>query len=186
MHLLNYNEEETFYLYLSIIKNTDFKKIYNNNLELLNKYIYFLKKYIEMYTPKIAQYLKDNIIEPSFFCQTWFFTLFTKYNSFFNINNYPKSIVLILENFILDGYIAIFRAGITFLNYYQNKMILLEKDRFLKFLINDMSQDMITNENFNLFRNLFEYNKNLINFEDFCLLENIYNFEIKINEENNN
>ena len=186
MHLLNYNEEETFYLYLSIIKNTDFKKIYNNNLELLNKYIYFLKKYIEMYTPKIAQYLKDNIIEPSFFCQTWFFTLFTKYNSFFNINNYPKSIVLILENFILDGYIAIFRAGITFLNYYQNKMILLEKDRFLNFLINDMSQDMITNENFNLFRNLFEYNKNLINFEDFCLLENIYNFEIKINEENNN
>jgi hypothetical protein len=65
-------------------------------------------------------------------------------------------------------------------------MILMEKDRFLKFLINDMSQDMITNENFNLFRDLFEYNKNLINFEDFCLLENIYNFEIKINEENNN
>ena len=186
MHLLNYNEEETFYLYLSIIKNTDFKKIYNNNLELLNKYIYFLKKYIEMYTPKIAQYLKDNIIEPSFFCQTWFFTLFTKYNSFFNINNYPKSIVLILENFILDGYIAIFRAGITFLNYYQNKMILLEKDRFLKFLINDMSQDMITNENFNLFRNLFEYNKNLIKFEDFSLLNIIYNYEIKIDEENNN
>ena len=186
MHLLNYNEEETFYLYLSIIKNTDFKKIYNNNLELLNKYIYFLKKYIEMYTPKIAQYLKDNIIEPSFFCQTWFFTLFTKYNSFFNINNYPKSIVLILENFILDGYIAIFRAGITFLNYYQNKMILLEKDRFLNFLINDMSQDMITNENFNLFRNLFEYNKNLIKFEDFSLLNIIYNYEIKIDEENNN
>ena len=186
MHLLNYNEEETFYLYLSIIKNTDFKKIYNNNLELLNKYIYFLKKYIEMYTPKIAQYLKDNIIEPSFFCQTWFFTLFTKYNSFFNINNYPKSIVLILENFILDGYIAIFRAGITFLNYYQNKMILLEKDRFLEFLINDMSQDMITNENFNLFRNLFEYNKNLIKFEDFSLLNIIYNYEIKIDEENNN
>ena len=186
MHLLNYNEEETFYLYLSLIKNTDFKMIYKNNLELLNKYIYFLKKYIELYTPKIAQYLKENIIDPSFFCQTWFLTLFTKYNSYFNINNYPKSIVFIFENFILDGYIAIFRAGITFLNYYQNKMILMEKDRFLKFLINDMSQDMITNENFNLFRNLFEYNKNLINFEDFCLLENIYNFEIKINEENNN
>ena len=65
-------------------------------------------------------------------------------------------------------------------------MILLEKDRFLKFLINDMSQDMITNENFNLFRNLFEYNKNLIKFEDFSLLNIIYNYEIKIDEENNN
>ena len=184
MHLLDFDEEETFYLYLSIIMNTDFKIIYKNNLELVNKYIYFLRKYIEMYTPKIAQYLDENIIDPSFFCQTWFFTLFTKYNSYFDIKNYPKSIVLILENFILDGYISIFRAGITFLNYYQNKMILMEKDQFMNFLINELSQDMISNEKFNLFRNLFEYNKNMITFDDFYLLENIYKYEIKINEEN--
>ena len=184
MHLLNYNEEESFYLYLSIVINTEFKNIYKNNLELLNKYIYFLNKYIELYTPKIAQYLKENIIDPSFFCQTWFFTLFTKYNSYFNINNYPKSIVLILENFILDGYISIFRAGITFLNYYQNKMILMEKDQFMKFLINELSQDMISNQNLDLFRNLFEYNKNMIKFDDFYILDNIYEYEIKINEEN--
>ena len=184
MHLLDFDEEETFYLYLSIIINTEFKIIYKNNLELVNKYIYFLRKYIEMYTPKIAQYLDENIIDPSFFCQTWFFTLFTKYNSYFDIKNYPKSIVLILENFILDGYISIFRAGITFLNYYQNKMILMEKDQFMNFLINELSQDMISNEKFNLFRNLFEYNKNMITFDDFYLLENIYKYEIKINEEN--
>jgi hypothetical protein len=101
--------------------------------------------------------MKQYKIEAYFYCPSWFFTLFTGiFQNFNDTENYPKCLILIFENFLLNGYLAIFQVGFCLINYYKEKIIQLDSNNFGEFLTTYLNQcDIFLNENFNIFKQNF-------------------------------
>ena len=71
---------------------------------------------------------------------------------------------MVLEDFILDGWSAIFNSGFTLMNYNFDKIMMYEGDKLITFMINDLCElDSIKNENFNIIKKLYEKNSVKIN-----------------------
>ena len=69
---LTNNEEETFYLFLSIFDGTDYGKLFIKDLEKLKKYFYVFGRLMNVLLPELDFYLKDNKIDVSYFVSPWF------------------------------------------------------------------------------------------------------------------
>ena len=143
------NEEEAFYLFLSIFDCTDYGKLFVDDLEKLKKYFYVFGRLLNVLLPELDYYFKDNRIDVSYFVSPWFITLFT--NTFQNIKdkNNPKILLRILDLFFFSGWKSIIKIGISLLKNYENEIMALTFEELLQFLIgNILKSDFFQKENF--------------------------------------
>ena len=119
------DEEEAFYLFLSIFDCTDYGKLFVDDLAKLKKYFYVFGRLLNVLLPELDYYLKDNKVDVSYFVSPWFITLFT--NTFQNIKdkNNPKILLRIFDLFFFSGWKSIIKIGISLLKNYENIIMTL-------------------------------------------------------------
>ena len=143
------DEEEAFYLFLSIFDCTDYGKLFVDDLAKLKKYFYVFGRLLNVLLPELDYYLKDNKVDVSYFVSPWFITLFT--NTFQNIKdkNNPKILLRIFDLFFFSGWKSIIKIGISLLKNYENIIMTLTFEELLQFLIgNILKSDFFQKENF--------------------------------------
>ena len=132
------DEEEAFYIFLSLMIDSVYSSLFINELENLNILFYQFERILSHALPEIHSYLKDNKITPGFFISPWFITIFT--NAFVDkqdINN-KKIIMKIFDLFILGGWKAIIKIGISLLKFNELKIIKTPMEELLNYLTNEI------------------------------------------------
>ena len=162
--LLGYDEEKTFNYMLAFEMNTKYAELFKDDIKLLKIYFIILDKIINLYKPELYYKFVDSYISTNIYSTTWFVTFFTNGNCVFEKKDAPKYLLMVLEDFILDGWSAIFNSGFTLMNYNFDKIMMYEGDKLITFMINDLCElDSIKNENFNIIKKLYEKNSVKIN-----------------------
>ena len=128
LQLLDFNEERAFYFMLGLEKNTKFKDLFENNLNLLTSFFEVFAKILKINIPEIYQHQINNEVKPNLYLPPWFLTLFTFICTKFEKEKAPKFILLVVESFLLNGWSAIFNAGYTIIKYHRNDIINLKTD----------------------------------------------------------
>ena len=137
------NEEEIFYLFLSMFVNTNFSKIFYKDLIKLNNYLEILDKLIEIFLPVVYVHLKNNKINHNFYASAWLITLFT---NTMNKNKNIKVLIKIFDCFFCDEWKFIFNLIILLFKKNQNKILSLKNENLMKFLNNEIYLNDFYNE----------------------------------------
>jgi hypothetical protein len=148
--LCNEDEEETFYLFLSILYSTDYCSLVVNDLSKLNAFFYCFERLLNIMFPEMNTYLKNSKIGAAYFLSSWFITLFT--NSFSNEkgNDNIKTMVKIFDLFLLSGWKSIFKIGIGLIKKNSLKIFSLSYDKLVHYLNNEIvSTDFFKDEKYN-------------------------------------
>ena len=132
------DEEESFFVFLCLLLDSDYSNLFKNDLEKLNLLFYQFERILSNTLPEVYTCLKNNKITPGFFVSPWFITIFT--DAFVDkdeINN-KKIIMKIFDLFILGGWKAIIKIGLSLLKY--NEVIILNTptEDVLNYLTNDI------------------------------------------------
>ena len=162
--LLDYNEEETFYFLCGLENNTKYHEIFQDDFETLTKFFIIFEKILNINRPEIYYKFNDNNIVTNSYSSSWFITLFTDNVYIFDKNNPPKFVFFVIERFILEGWSAIFNCGFTLLEYCYEKIMTLEREKLLTYVMNILDNEQIfKNENFEKVKELYLKNSILIN-----------------------
>ena len=169
-------EEEAFQIYNCILESTDYGDLFMNNLKRLNKYFYVFERLIFIYLPEVYLHLTNIKLSPKFFVSPWFITLFTNAYKSIKEKGKPKVLIWIFDNFIIEGWGAINKIGLCLMKHFERKILMLDMDELLHFLINDIiNYDFFKNSNYERLRNIYD-NLKIEN----GLIENIENeYDIK-------
>ena len=134
------DEEEAFYLFLSLLLTSDYGSLFTKELANLKKYFYVFERILDILLPELYNYLKVNNIKVSFFISPWFITLFT--DTYLNIEHRenPKVLLRIWDLFLFSGCKSILKVGISLLKSFEPKIMSLTFEELLRFLISDISK----------------------------------------------
>ena len=179
--IFDFDEEKTFYYMLALQKNTNFKDIFENELALLQSFFEVFKKILKVYIPEMYQHQKNNEISENYYMPPWFLTLFMFTATIFDKKDSPKFIFLIIEDFFLNGWSAIFNAGYTVIKYHKNEIIKLKLDKLLNYMVNNFGKEDAKNENFENIKKEYIKNSYQINEELISKLLKIASYEKKKN-----
>jgi len=132
------DEEDAFFVFLSLMIDSEYSNLFKNELEKLNLLFYQFERILSSTLPEIYFYLKNNNITPGYFVSPWFITLFTDAFIDKESENNKKSIMKVFDLFILSGFKAIIKIGISLLKY--NEAIIVNKpiEELLNYLTNDI------------------------------------------------
>ena len=149
LNICDDNEEEVFYLFMSFLKNSNYCSLYVNDLEKMNCLFYQFERLLNLYLPQLYLLFKVSSINAGFFISPWFITLFTSsFNDKENSNN-AKSIMLIWDLFILDGWKEIMKIGLILLKKKERYLIEKNSEILLQFLTGDiLKSEILDNEHF--------------------------------------
>ena len=162
--LLDYNEEETFYFLCGFMLNTKYYEIFEDNFETLKTYFIIFEKILNINRPEIYYKFMDNNLMTNAYMSPWFITLFTDFVFIFEKNNPPKFVFFIIEKFIIEGWSVIFNCGFTLLEYCYEKIMILEKDKLISYVMKILeNEEILKNENFEKAKELYMKNSKLIN-----------------------
>ena len=175
LYINTLDEEETFYMLISILNKKNFKELFENDLNKLKNYFIIVDHLIGLFLPKIYSQFKNNQIICDVFLTPYFMTLFTQIYS--NIPEKNNLFILRLwDEFIINGWKTIFEALLCILKIKEEQILKCQGDELFEFLINKLNKDSIfLNENFDKFqkmRKLFKVPDDLIkNIEEEIELE---------------
>ena len=171
------DEEEAFYLFISLLKTSDYGKLFTNELANLKKYFYVFERLLNILLPELFNYLRVNNVKMSYFTSSWFITLFTDTYTSLKKKGNIKLLLRIWDMFLFSGCKSILKVGISMLKNYESKIMSLPFEELLRFLISDIKTDFFQNSNYD------ELMKISINFKiDSNLISNIESeFEMKKN-----
>jgi hypothetical protein len=132
------NEEEAFFIFLSLMIDSDYSNLFKNELERLNILFYQFERILSNTLPEIYFYLINNNITPGYFVSPWFITLFTDAFIDQESDNNKKNIMKVFDLFIFSGFKAITKIGISLLKYNESKIISTPIEELLNYLTNDI------------------------------------------------
>ena len=138
LDVCDYDEEEAFFIFISFLLDTDYSNLFKNDLQKLNLLFYQFERILSNSLPEIYFYLKNNNITPGYFISPWFITIFT--DAFIDkaeINN-KKIIMKIFDLFILGGWKAIIKIGMSLLKFNECKILNTPIEELLNYLTNDI------------------------------------------------
>ena len=132
------DEEEAFYLFLSLLLTSDYGNLFMRDLANLKSYFYVFERILDILLPELYNHLKMNNIKVSFFISPWFITLFT--DTYLNIKGRenPKVLMRIWDLFLFSGCKSILKIGISLLKTFENKIMTLTFEELLQFLIAEL------------------------------------------------
>ena len=170
------NEEESFYLFLSLLISTEYGKLFEKDLEKFQKYFYVFDRLVCILLPELQYHFQEKNISSSHFLTPSLITLFTHiYNTIKDRNN-PLILLRIFDMFIFSGWKSVIKVGITLLKNYALKLMNLSSEELLSYLINGICKNVFfQNEYYDDLMNM------LIKFKiDNYLISNIENeYELK-------
>ena len=162
--LLDYDEEKTFNYMFALEIHTKYEEIFLDDLRMLKIFFIVLDKIINLYKPEIYYKFIDSYLSTNIYSTPWFVTLFTNVNCIFEKKDAPKYTLMVLEHFFLDGWSAVFNSGYTLTNYYFDKIMKIEGDILINYMIKDLcDEDIAKNENFNIIKEIYDKNSEKIN-----------------------
>ena len=138
LDVCDYNEEEAFFIFICLLLDSDYSNLFKNDLQKLNLLFYQFERILSNSLPEIYFYLKNNNITPGYFVSPWFITIFT--DAFIDkaeLNN-KKIIMKIFDLFILGGWKAIIKIGMSLLKYNECKILNTPIEELLNYLTNDI------------------------------------------------
>ena len=156
-----FGEEEAFYIFLSFFKNTDYKLIFEKDLEELKILFYVFRRVLSLLEPELSSYFNRNAVDVNFFVPPWFITLYTSSHQNFKGENDNSQILLrILDNFIVSGLKSLMEVGCVALHSYENILMSKRYEDMMQFLINDMLRsDFFSKKNTEFVENFFNETK---------------------------
>ena len=165
------NEEESFYLFLSLLISTEYGRLFEKDLEKLKKYFYVFDRLICILLPELHYHFQENNIDVSYFLSPWLITLFTNILCTIKERDNPLILLRIFDLFIFSGWKSIIKIGISLLKKCELQLIDLSSEDLLSFLIGGICKnDFFQNEYYD------ELMKILINFKiDSFLITNVEN-----------
>ena len=90
--------------------------------------------------------------------------MFTDSANVFEKPNIPKFIFFVIGKFIIEGWSAICNCGYTILDYCYDKIMSLEKDKLIYYVMNILGEDdILKNENLEKAKALYLKNSKLLN-----------------------
>ena len=143
---LNCDEEKTFYMFFSLLKNTNYIDVFKNEMKDLVIYFKTFNKIIELNFQDIYYSLKKKQIITQLFATQWFVTLFNSESEEFEKNKIPKFLILVFESYICYGYCGVINVGLALLLLNKDKIFNLSSSGLMKYMIKDL----------NLYKNLGE------------------------------
>ena len=170
------NEEESFYLFLSLLLSTEYGKLFEKDLEKLQKYFYVFDRLICILLPELHYHFKENNVSSSHYLTPWLITLFTHIFNTIKDRNNPLILLKIFDLFIFSGWKSILKIGISLLKNYELKLLKLTSEELLGYLLNGICRNVFfQNEYYDELMNI------LINFKiDSYLITNVENeYELK-------
>ena len=179
--LCDENEEETFYLFLSILFATDYCGLIVNDLLKLNSFFYCFERLLNIMYPEMNSYFNNIDVSGGYFLSPWFITLFT--NAFSDVKGKDnlKIMIKIFDLFLLSGWKAIFKIGISLIKNNSIEIFSLPYEQLIHYLNNEIiHSDFFKNENFNELMNIsvnFKISNKLISnlCKEFEMKKNIIN-----------
>ena len=178
LQILNGDEEKTFYFMLSLEKETKYKELFKDNLQLLNDSFKIVEKMLEIGLPEAYYHLSNNRILANYYAPSWFLTIFWCVSPIFEIEKIPKFSVMVFEKFIFDGWDAIFNGGITAIQYYSRELLNVHEDMIMNYLITEFcNKEIFKNKDFENVEKQYTNNSGFINKEFIDLLKKICSYE---------
>ena len=154
--LFTNNEEETFFIFNSLLLSTDYSDLFVDELKRLNKYFYVFDRLINIYLPEINIHLKNQQVSVTFYISPWFITLFMSAFHYVTDQKEPKVLIWIFDLFVLHGWKAIIKIGLCLLKHFENKILSLNGEALLSFLINDILKlDFFQTNNYDRLRKIY-------------------------------
>ena len=149
------NEEEAFYIYISFIRNSEFSNLFTDDLAKMNVLFYQFDRIINLYLPELYIFFKVSSINSGYFISPWFITLFT--NAFIDTEgkNNAKTIMMIWDLFIFNGWKSLMKIGIILLK--QKERFTMEKyaECLLPFLTGEiLKTEIMDNEHYEQLRDM--------------------------------
>ena len=180
--ILDYNEEETFYFFCAILLNTKYHEIFEDDFNTLKTFFQIFEKILNIKRPEIYYKFMDSrlVTMTSTYISPWFITLFTESVTIFDKNNIPKFEFFIIEKFIIEGWPVIFNCSLTLLEYCYDKIMTLEQEKLLYYILNIFdNEEILENKNFEKVKSLYLKNSTFLNEFFFDKLLDITKFEEK-------
>ena len=113
--------------------------------------------------PEIINIIKDIKIDIDYFCSSWFILLFIGNINIIDKADPPLLLIYFLGKFCISGWCAIFNLGLTILEIGYEKIITLEKEELIKYIMKIVNEEKIfDNSNYKKCRNLFEKYEKII------------------------
>jgi hypothetical protein len=151
-------EEETFHLLKCFFTNGKFGTIFKNRLSKLRDYFAILEKMIYLFLPKIYNKLIVNQIQVNIFASPYFVTIFANIY-YYQQDKSTKFLLNSLDDFILNGWCSVFSTFISILKHFEKKILSLNGEELIKFLVNDMGKnELFTDDKFSVFYKLKKQN----------------------------
>ena len=116
LFLIYMDEQSSFYLLHSLIKNYELESIFMPGFPGLRKKFYVLLNLEKKFIPKVYEVLKRDGIIPSLYASEWFICLFSK-------DLKPSILVRIFDSFLYEGFKVIYRFALAFLKMKENEFI---------------------------------------------------------------
>ena len=135
-----YNEEETFYIFLSLFLNTEYSVIFTKDLHRMKALFYVFKRIMTLFEPELSNYLNSSGINCDFFLPPWFITLFTGSHQYHNTvdDDNTDLIIKILDIFIVYGWTSLMEFSCAILHLYEQYIMNMKYEDVMRFLINDI------------------------------------------------
>ena len=162
-----FGEEEAFYIFLSLFKNTEYPLIFAKDLKKLKIFFYVFNRIIQLLEPELYSYLTMHNATVNTFMPPWFITLFTTSHQYLRDEKDNSSLLVrILDSFIVSGWKGMMTVSIALLHNFEEALMNKKYEAMMEFLINDMlKSEFFANENKDKLEEYFEnikINKNLI------------------------
>ena len=162
-----YGEEESFYLFLSLLLNTEYSLLFEKDLQKLKIFFYVFKRILSLFEPELNSFLNVNNLQVDLFLPPWFITLFSGTHHFLRkIEDNTSIIIRIIDFFILYGWKSSMSIGCALLHTYEKEIMKLDYEGLNKFLLNDiLKQDFFFSKNIYLLEKCmddFKISKKLI------------------------
>ena len=141
LNITNNNEEVSFYLFLSMLLQTEYGKLFEKDLEKLKKYFYVFERIICICLPELYVHLRETHIDVSYFLSPWLITLFTDNYKYIKDRNNPIILLKIFDLFFFSGWKSIIKIGIILLKTYESKLMNLGQEDLLKYLISGICKN---------------------------------------------
>ena len=135
-----YEEEETFYIFLSFFESTEYSVIFTKDLLKMKVFFYVFKRIMSLFEPELSNYLNNSGINYNFFLPPWFITLFTGSHQYHNKEEDDNTdlIIKILDNFTIYGWTSMMEFSCAILHLYEPHIMNMRYDEVMHFLINDI------------------------------------------------
>ena len=134
-----FGEEEAYYIFLSLFKNTEYPLIFAKDLKKLKIFFYVFNRIIQLFEPELSSYLNMHNMPVNTFVPPWFITLFTSSHQYLrNEQDNINLMVRILDNFVVSGWKGMMTVGIALLHNFEETIMNKKYEAMMEFLINDI------------------------------------------------